>query len=155
MSGVRTECESSSILGLTFKKSCFETNFNKYILIISSAREIKLDSKFIPQTRESVESAKECFEYESFEYEPRLDPSLPIAASLRVNSPGRKEGRGGKPLPVGHYPKWFLCWFEPNAHTCILLHWPNQGRAGKSGEWRMARKRTNKQTLISLFYLRR
>ncbi len=35
-----------------------------------------MDSKFIPQTRESVESAKKCFEYESFEYESRLDPSL-------------------------------------------------------------------------------
>ncbi len=31
-----------------------------------------MDSKFNPQTRESVESAKKCFEYESFEYESRL-----------------------------------------------------------------------------------
>ncbi len=107
---VRTECESSSILGLTFKKSCFESNFNKYILIISSAREIKLDSKFIPQTRESFESAKECFEYESFEYEPRLDPSLPIAAcALACQLPREKgRGRGG-----GTPPGWSLAQVVP------------------------------------------
>ena len=34
------------------------------------------DSYSRPQTRESVESAKKCLEYESFEYESRLDTAL-------------------------------------------------------------------------------
>ena len=45
-----------------------------------------MDSKFIPQTRESVESAKKGFEYESFEYESRLDPSLVRAGILRART---------------------------------------------------------------------
>ncbi len=46
------------------------------MLKISSLSNILLDSFQAPQTRESVESSKNGLEYESFEYESRLDPSL-------------------------------------------------------------------------------
>ncbi len=42
----------------------------------SSLSDIFLDSFQTPWTRESVESTKKWLEYESFEYESRLDPSL-------------------------------------------------------------------------------
>ncbi len=44
------------------------------------------DSYSRPQTRESVESAKKGLEYESFEYESRLDTALVIQSSKRTKT---------------------------------------------------------------------
>ena len=58
-----------------------------------------LDSYSRPQTRESVESTKKWLEYESFEYESRLDPSLsesrssapaPLSLGFRESGLARK-----------------------------------------------------------------
>ncbi len=63
-------------LGTHFQKTFFESDFTNKNLKFSSLCPFLLDS-FLPSwTRESVESAKNWLEYESFEYESRLDPSL-------------------------------------------------------------------------------
>ena len=65
--------------GTHFEKIFFESDFTTKIVKFSSLSNILLDSFQAPQTRESVESSKNGLEYESFEYESRLDPSLPPA----------------------------------------------------------------------------
>ncbi len=51
------------------------------------------DSYSRPQTRESVESAKKWLEYESFEYESRLDTALGRADEGRQ---GKDQGEKGE-----------------------------------------------------------
>ncbi len=55
------------IFWIFFKK--IRSNLRPHIYLV-------LDSYSRPQTRESVESAKKWLEYESFEYESRLDTAL-------------------------------------------------------------------------------
>ncbi len=62
--------------GTHIEKIFFESDFTTKIAKFSSLSDIFLDLFQMPQIRESVESSKNCFEYESFEFESRLDPSL-------------------------------------------------------------------------------
>ncbi len=66
--------------GTHFENIFFESDFTTKIAKFSSLSYIFLDSFQTPQTRESVESTKKWLEYESFEYESRLDPSLEAAS---------------------------------------------------------------------------
>ena len=62
--------------GTHIEKIFFKSDFTAKIAKFSSLSDIFLDLFQMPQIRESVESSKNCFEYESFEFESRLDPSL-------------------------------------------------------------------------------
>ena len=72
--------------GTRFEKIVFESDFTNKKVIFSSLSDIFLDSFQTPQTRESVESTKKWLEYESFEYESRLDPSLMVGGLPQANA---------------------------------------------------------------------
>ncbi len=72
--------------GTHLEKIFFESDFTTKIANFLSLSNIFLDSFQTPQTRESVESSKNRFEYESFEYESRLDPSLEFSIVVAVMS---------------------------------------------------------------------
>ena len=63
------------------KQIFLQQNFEKF----PRAFYLVPDSYSRPQTRESVESMKKWLEYESFEYESRLDPSLVLLAIRKVD----------------------------------------------------------------------
>ena len=68
-------------------KNQISLNFQTNFLTFSRAFYLVSDSYSRPQTRESVESTKNWLEYESFEYESRLDPSLALAAAAPAKLP--------------------------------------------------------------------
>ncbi len=85
------------------EKIFFESDFTTKIANFLSLSNIFLDSFQTPQTRESVESSKNRFEYESFEYESRLDPSLKKTEKSGDIHPTHKE-KGDLPSSPGPVP---------------------------------------------------